>query len=75
MSEFFIARASRRLGVGRIAVSLILNRFAGRWEITEYLRNPWGCQFLAAGGRGLHPRLLSGTSDQRRGTPDFRFKG
>src|ERR1700753_2400455 len=34
MAEFFITRGSRRLGVGRTAVNLILNRFAGRWEIT-----------------------------------------
>jgi predicted acetyltransferase len=43
--EFFITRASRRLGVGRTAVNLILNRFAGRWEITEYLRNPDAVSF------------------------------
>jgi len=45
MAEFFIARASRRLGIGRTAVDLILNRFAGRWEITEYLRNPGAVSF------------------------------
>jgi len=45
MAEFFIARTSRRLGVGRTAVNLILNRFAGRWEITEYLRNPGAVSF------------------------------
>ena len=45
MVEFFITRASRRLGVGRTAVNLILNRFAGRWEITEYLRNPGAVSF------------------------------
>jgi predicted acetyltransferase len=45
MAEFFIARPSRRLGVGRTAVNLILNRFAGRWEITEYLRNPGAVSF------------------------------
>jgi len=39
MGEFFVTRARRRLGIGRTAVQLILNRFAGRWEITEYLRN------------------------------------
>jgi predicted acetyltransferase len=39
MAEFFVARARRRLGIGRSAVPLILSRFAGRWEITEYLRN------------------------------------
>jgi predicted acetyltransferase len=39
MSEFFITRAWRRLGIGATAVRLIFSRFAGRWEITEYLRN------------------------------------
>jgi predicted acetyltransferase len=39
MAEFFIARAMRRLGIGATAVRLIFSRFAGRWEITEYLRN------------------------------------
>ncbi|HET9388452.1 MAG TPA: GNAT family N-acetyltransferase [Steroidobacteraceae bacterium] len=45
MAEFFIVRASRRLGIGRTAVQLILNRFAGTWEITEYLRNPDAVNF------------------------------
>lgn len=39
MAEFFIARAMRRLGIGATAVRLIFSRFAGRWEITEHLRN------------------------------------
>lgn len=45
MAEFFIARSQRRLGIGRMAVQLIFNRFAGRWEITEYLRNPVAVSF------------------------------
>ncbi len=45
MAEFFIARAQRRLGIGRSAVPLILDRFAGRWEITEYQRNPGAVKF------------------------------
>jgi predicted acetyltransferase len=45
MSEFFVARTFRRRGVGQLAVELILNRFAGRWEITEYLRNPVAVAF------------------------------
>ena len=45
MAEFFIARSQRRLGIGRTAVQLIFNRFAGRWEITEYLRNPAAVSF------------------------------
>ncbi len=45
MAEFFIARPHRRLGVGRHAVRLILDRFAGTWEIVEYLRNPGAVSF------------------------------
>ena len=45
MAEFFVTRTFRRRGVGRLAVELILNRFSGRWEITEYLRNPVAVAF------------------------------
>jgi predicted acetyltransferase len=45
MAEFFIARSARRRGVGRSAVRLILDRFAGRWEIVEYSRNPVAVKF------------------------------
>jgi predicted acetyltransferase len=39
MAEFFIRRAFRRRGVGRLAASLIFSRFAGRWEIIEAMAN------------------------------------
>jgi ribosomal-protein-alanine N-acetyltransferase len=45
MAEFFVARPRRRLGIGQTAVQLILSRFAGRWEITEYLRNATAVSF------------------------------
>ena len=45
MGEFFVSRARRRLGIGRTAVQLILSRFAGRWEISEYLRNATAVSF------------------------------
>ena len=45
MAEFFVMRTRRRLGIGRIAVQLILSRFAGRWEISEYLRNTTAVDF------------------------------
>jgi predicted acetyltransferase len=45
MAEFFVSRASRGLGIGRGAVQLILDRFAGRWEIIEYQRNPGAVRF------------------------------
>jgi predicted acetyltransferase len=45
MAEFFVTRTRRRLGIGQTAVQLILSRFAGRWEITEYLRNSEAVSF------------------------------
>jgi predicted acetyltransferase len=45
MAEFFVIRAARGRGVGRSAVRLIFDRFAGRWEITEYSRNPGAVKF------------------------------
>jgi predicted acetyltransferase len=45
MAEFFVSRPYRGLGIGRGAVQLILDRFAGRWEIVEYLRNPGAVNF------------------------------
>lgn len=45
MAEFFVARPHRRRGVGRSAVPLILDRFNGRWEIREALRNTGAVDF------------------------------
>jgi predicted acetyltransferase len=45
MAEFFVMRTRRRLGIGQTAVQLILSRFAGRWEISEYLRNTTAVTF------------------------------
>jgi predicted acetyltransferase len=45
MAEFFVTRTRRRLGIGRTAVQLILSRFAGRWEVSEYLRNAAAVSF------------------------------
>ena len=39
LAEFFVIKSARRLGVGREAAELIFNRFNGRWEITEIMRN------------------------------------
>lgn len=65
MGEFFIARSHRGLGVGRGAVQLILDRFAGRWEINEYQRNPSAVKFWRrvvttyTGGR-FEERIVNG---------------
>ena len=69
MAEFFVARARRRLGVGQKAVQLILSRFAGRWEITEYLRNAGAVSFwrrvLASYTRGSYQeRIVNGEVHQ-----------
>ena len=69
MAEFFIARARRRLGIGQIAVQLILSRFAGRWEITEYLRNTVAVSFwrrvVASYTRGTYQeRIVNGEVHQ-----------
>jgi predicted acetyltransferase len=65
MAEFFIARTRRRLGIGETAVQLILSRFAGRWEITEYLRNAAAVSFwrrvVATYTRGVYQeRIVNG---------------
>ena len=45
LSEFFIRRPHRRLGIGRDAATLIFNRFSGEWDIVEYDRNPAAIAF------------------------------
>ncbi len=45
MAEFFISEPWRRRGIGSQAVRLILDRFSGRWLITEHLRNDAAVRF------------------------------
>jgi GNAT superfamily N-acetyltransferase len=45
MAEFFIAWPWRRRGIGSQAVRLILDRFTGRWLITEHVRNDTAVRF------------------------------
>jgi predicted acetyltransferase len=35
LSEFFIVSPARRRGIGNVAATLLLSRFAGEWEIVE----------------------------------------
>jgi predicted acetyltransferase len=65
MAEFFVLRTRRRLGIGQTAVQLILSRFAGRWEISEYLRNTAAVSFwrrvVASYTRGTYQeRIVNG---------------
>ncbi len=55
MAEFFVARQWRRRGIGAQAVRLIVDRFTGRWLITEHLRNTGGRAILARRGNRLYP--------------------
>lgn len=69
MAEFFVTRARRRLGIGQMAVQLILSRFAGRWEISEYLRNAAAVTFwrrvVASYTRGSYQeRIVNGEVHQ-----------
>jgi predicted acetyltransferase len=63
MSEFFVLAKYRRLGIGRDAAQLILNRFSGQWEVTEYLRNGDAVRFwrnvIAAYTRGQYTERIT----------------
>lgn len=70
MSEFFVRKPHRRVGIGRSAATLIFDRFAGEWEIIEYLRNPGAVTFwrnvLSAYNRGKYTeRSRNGEVRQR----------
>ncbi|MGH8176693.1 MAG: GNAT family N-acetyltransferase [Steroidobacter sp.] len=39
MAEFFVTLKARRLGIGRDAAQLIFSRFAGVWQVSEFLYN------------------------------------
>jgi predicted acetyltransferase len=63
LSEFFVLRRYRRLGVGRDAAQLIFNRFAGQWEVTEYVRNAGAVSFwrrvIGAYTRGTYTERIA----------------
>ena len=72
MSEFFVRKQHRRVGMGRDAARLIFDRFAGSWEIVEYQRNPGAVEFWR--------RVLAGycaggyTERSRHGEVQQRFR-
>jgi predicted acetyltransferase len=69
MTEFFIARTHRRRGIGRAAARLILDRFAGRWEVVQDAANREAIAFwrnvVAAYTRGDY-RERSGGGETRQ---------
>lgn len=48
MSDFYVTPRARRLGIGRDAARIIFNRFAGTWEIVEFLYNKSAVAFWRA---------------------------
>src|ERR1700675_1931499 len=72
MSEFFVRKQHRRVGMGRDAATLIFDRFAGDWEIIEYLRNPGAVAFWRRVIAGYCGGSYSGGS--RPGEWQRRFK-
>jgi len=70
MGDFFIARQWRRRGIGAQAVRLILDRFTGRWLITEHMRNADAVKFwrrvVSAYTAGRYQeRMVNGEVHQR----------
>ena len=78
MADFFITPRSRRLGIGRDAAALIFNRFAGTWEIVEFVYNKPAVAVLARDRRRRTPaassrsrsRRAKCTRCSRRGSPE-----
>ena len=70
MAEFFVCRPNRGRGVGQGAARLILDRFAGRWEIIEYVRNPDAVRFW----RRVVARYTQGRFEERVVNGEVRQK-
>jgi predicted acetyltransferase len=68
MAEFFVVSSHRRRGVGRSAVRLIFDRFAGRWEILEDSRNPAAVSFW----RSVVSAYTRGDYRERSGSGEVR---
>jgi predicted acetyltransferase len=68
MSEFFVRNQHRRAGIGRDAATLIFDRFAGDWEIVEYMRHPGSVAFW----RHVIARYSSGHYTERAQNGEVR---
>ena len=72
MSEFFVRKQHRRVGMGRDAATLIFDRFAGDWVIYEYQRNPGSVAFWRRVLTSYCPGAY--TERTRHGEVQQRFK-
>lgn len=70
MSEFFIAPASRRRGVGERAASLMFSRFEGEWEVVEDAANRPALEFwrrvIGAQAAGRFREIREGNQIRQR---------
>jgi len=62
MAEFFVARTSRRRGVGAAAAVALFDRFPGRWEVRQADRNTAALAFW----RAIIGRNTAGRFDEVR---------
>lgn len=68
MTEFFIARTQRRRGVGRAAVRLLFDRFAGEWLVTQSRRNAPAVAFW----RRVIAQYSGGRYQERAGSDEIQ---
>lgn len=70
MSDFFVARAARGRGIGRIAAALLFSRFVGEWEVREDESN--------RGALGFWRRVIGahtqGRYSEARGSGEVRHR-
>jgi len=70
MTEFFISRPLRQLGLGREAAQLLFSRFEGRWLVTESTGHEGAVAFwrrvIGAYTRGRYRERQSGGEVQHR---------
>ncbi len=70
MTEFFVSKPLRRLGLGREAAQLLFTRFGGRWLVTESSDHTGAVAFwrrvIGAHTRGRYREQLCGGEVQHR---------
>ncbi|MGC4772823.1 GNAT family N-acetyltransferase [Micromonospora sp. DT44] len=66
ISEFFVVRAARRTGVGRLAARQLLATYTGRWEIAFQEENPGAARFWRRLAVEVRP---TGHREERRAVP------
>jgi predicted acetyltransferase len=66
LGEFFVLRRARRLGVARVAATMVLRRFPGEWQIAFQEQNPRAARFW----RRLAGELGQDVREEVRPVPD-----